>query len=67
MTDLKQASRQGSRREASETESQVDARIQEICDQLHRLEALISRTVALPASPNAGTPGRLVFFRPPFD
>lgn len=68
MTELSHASAPGSRRKASELERQVDARIQEICDQLHRLEALISRTVAVPPSSARGAESQpFVFFRPPFD
>jgi hypothetical protein len=63
--DMKQTSPAEGGRDAATR--QVDARIQEICDQLHRLEALISRTVALPPPAARNSPAPFVFFRPPFE
>lgn len=53
------------RREATE----ADARIQEICDQLHRLEALVAVTVIVPTPSGEGgaTNRPFVFFREPFE
>lgn len=60
MTELKP----DERRDATE----ADARIQEICDQLHRIEALVAVTVPvpIPAGDGAAKP-RFVFFREPFE
>jgi hypothetical protein len=66
MTELKRTVRDVGRREPNEE----DARIQEICDQLHRLEALVSVTVPVPMAPtcNASAASRsFVFFREPFE
>lgn len=42
-------------------QSDTDARIQEICDSLHRLEALISATVPIPAEQPAATTHGFVY------
>lgn len=53
----------GKRSEPAETE----VRIQEICDQLHRLEALISVAIPLPPEQSASANQRFVYFRSAID
>jgi len=42
--------------------AETEVRIQEICDQLHRLESLISVAVPLPPEPPAAADRRFVYF-----
>lgn len=57
-------------RDQSET-ARPDARIQAICDQLHRLEALVAVTVAVseaaPVAEESAERRRLGFFRVPLE